>query len=72
MKQTPGTSKDSADKLVSGIKQKTRKHYLAEEKIRILLAGLRGDESISALCWRDGIAKSLGASDRRGLPQPGQ
>jgi transposase len=59
MKQTPGTSKDAADKLVRGIKRKTRKHYSAEEKIRIVLAGLRGEESISALCRREGIAESL-------------
>ncbi|MCR9191006.1 MAG: hypothetical protein NXH96_19785 [Alteromonadaceae bacterium] len=43
MKQTPGTSKDAADRLVRGIKRKTRKHYSAEEKIRIVLAGLRGE-----------------------------
>lgn len=38
---------------------KARKHYSAEEKIRIVLAGLRGEESISALCRREGIAESL-------------
>ena len=54
-----GTSKDAADKLVRGIKRKTRKHYSAEEKIRIVLAGLRGEESIAALCRREGIAESL-------------
>ena len=54
-----GTSKDAADKLVRGIKRKTRKHYSAEEKIRIVLAGLRGEESIAALCCREGIAESL-------------
>jgi transposase len=59
MNMTPGTSKDAADKLVRGIKRKTRKHYSAEEKIRIVLAGLRGEESISALCRREGIAESL-------------
>ena len=41
MNMTPGTSKGAADKLVRGIKQKTSKHYSAEEKIRIVLAGLR-------------------------------
>ncbi len=59
MNKTSGTSKDAADKLVRGIKRKTRKHYSAEEKIRIVLAGLRGEESISALCRRAGIAESL-------------
>ena len=37
----------------------TRKHYGAEEKIRIVLDGLRGEESIAALCRRAGIAESL-------------
>jgi transposase len=59
MKQTPGTSKDSADRLVKGIRRKARKHYSAEEKIRIVLAGLRGEESIAALCRCEGIAESL-------------
>ena len=59
MNKKSGTSKDAADKLVRGIKRKTRKHYSAEEKIRIVLAGLRGEESIAALCRREGIAESL-------------
>jgi transposase len=59
MNKRPGTSKDAADKLVRGIKRKTRKHYCAEEKIRIVLAGLRGEESIAGLCRREGIAESL-------------
>ena len=37
----------------------TRKQYSAEEKIRIVLAGLRGEESIAALCRREGISESL-------------
>ena len=40
MNKRSGTSKEAADKLVRGIKRKTRKHYSAEEKIRIVLAGL--------------------------------
>ena len=59
MRQESGLSKNAADKLVRGIKRKTRKHYSAEEKIRIVLAGLRGEESIAALCRREGIAESL-------------
>jgi transposase len=59
MKQTPGMSKDVADKLVRGIKRKTHKHYSGEEKIRIVLAGLRSEESIAAICRREGIAESL-------------
>ena len=59
MNKKPTTSKQAADKLVRGIKRKTRKHYSVEEKIRIVLAGLRGEESIAALCRREGIAESL-------------
>ena len=59
MRQKSGTSKQSADKLVKNIRRKTRQTYSAEEKIRIVLAGLRGEESISALCRREGIAESL-------------
>ncbi len=59
MNKKSGTSKEAADRLVRGIRRKTRKHYSAEEKIRIVLAGLRGEESIAALCRREGIAESL-------------
>jgi transposase len=59
LNKKPGTSKDAADKLVKNIRRKTRQTYSAEEKIRIVLAGLRGEESISALCRREGISDSL-------------
>jgi len=59
MMKKPETSKDAADKLVKNIRRKTRQTYSAEEKIRIVLAGLRGKESISVLCRREGIAESL-------------
>ena len=59
MNKRSATSKDAADRLVRGIKRKTRKHYSAEEKTRIVLAGLRGEESIAALCRREGTAESL-------------
>ena len=53
------TSKDAAEKVVKNIRRKTRQTYSAEEKIRIVLAGLRGEESICVLCRREGIAESL-------------
>ena len=59
MNKRSGTSKDAADKLIKGIRRKTRKQYSAEEKIRIVLAGLRGEDSIAALCRREGISESL-------------
>ncbi|MFY9347284.1 MAG: IS3 family transposase, partial [Orrella sp.] len=57
MTKKPQTSKESADKVVKNIRRKTRQTYSAEEKIRIVLAGLRGEESISVLCRREGIAE---------------
>ena len=44
---------------VRDIRRKTRKQYTAEEKIRIVVSGLRGEESIAALCRREGIAEGL-------------
>ena len=53
------TFKDPAERSVRDIRRKTRKQYSAGEKIRIVLSGLRGEESIAALCCREGIAESL-------------
>lgn len=52
-------SKEAAEKLVKNIRRRTSRKYSAEEKIRIVLTGLRGEESIAALCRREGIAESL-------------
>ena len=59
MTKKPQTSKETAKKVVKNIRRKTRQTYSAEEKIRIVLAGLRGEESISVPCRREGIAESL-------------
>lgn len=45
--------------MIKDIRRATRKHHSAEDKIRIVLEGLRGEESIAALCRREGIAESL-------------
>ncbi len=59
MRQRSMTAKDTADRTVRDIRRKTRKHRSVEEKIRIVLAGLRGEDSIAALCRQEGIAESL-------------
>ena len=53
------TKKAEAEKAVRDIRRATRKVHGAEEKIRIVLAGLRGEDSIAELCRREGIAQSL-------------
>ena len=50
---------ESAEKVVRDIQRKTRRRFSAEEKIRIVLEGLRGEESIAALCRREGLAPNL-------------
>ncbi len=59
MRQKPGTRKSHGEKVVKDIRRATRKQYSAEEKIRIVLDGLKGEDSIAELCRRDGIAQSL-------------
>jgi len=59
MRQKPGTSKSSVERIVKDIRRRTRKHHSAEEKIRIVLEGLRGEESIAGLCRREGVVTSL-------------
>ena len=59
MSQKPVTQRAAAEKVVKEIRRATRKQHSAEEKIRIVLEGLRGEESIAGLCRREGIAESL-------------
>ncbi len=59
MRQKSGTRTEPAEKVVRDIRRATRKQYSAEEKIRIVLSGLRGEDSIAELCRREGIAQSL-------------
>ena len=53
------TRKDSAEKTVRDIRRATRRNYSAEEKIRIVLEGLRGEDSIAELCRKEGINQNL-------------
>ena len=52
-------TKRPAEQVVKGIRRATRRHFSAEDKIRIVLDGLRGDDSIAELCRKEGIAQSL-------------
>ena len=53
------TKKRSAEKTVRGYPSIHRRHYSAEEKIRIVLEGLRGEDSIAELCRREGINSNV-------------
>src|SRR6516162_8534836 len=59
MKQKSGPEKAPAEQVVKDIRRQTRRQYSAEEKIRIVLEGLRGEENISELCRREGIVASM-------------
>ena len=59
MMKKPVTTKAPAEQVVKDIRRATRKLHSSEEKIRIVLSGLRGEDSIAELCRREGIAQSL-------------
>ncbi len=59
MRQKSETPNRSSEQLVKNIRRATRKQHSAEEKIRIVLDGLRGESSIAELCRREAIAESL-------------
>ncbi len=59
MRQKSGKLKEPAEKVVKDIRRATRKRHSSEEKIRIVLEGLRGEESIAELCRREGINQNL-------------
>ena len=59
MRQKSDSTAVTSENLVRDIRRATRKHHAAEEKIRIVLDGLRGETSIAELCRREGIAESM-------------
>ena len=59
MMKKPVTTKEPAEQVVKDIRRATRKLHSSEEKIRIVLSGLRGEDSIAELCRKEGIAQSL-------------
>nr|UXE44364.1 IS3 family transposase ISMex37 [uncultured bacterium] len=59
MRQKSGPVKEPATQVVKNIRRATRRHFSAEDKIRIVLEGLRGEDSIAELCRREGIVQNL-------------
>jgi transposase len=59
MRQTSTPAKEPAEQVVSDIRRATRRQFSAEEKIRIVLEGLRGEDSIAELCRRERISQNL-------------
>src|SRR5262249_14774387 len=72
MRQKSGPVEETATQVLKSIRRATRRHFSAEDKIRIVLEGLRGEDSIAELCRREGIVQNLylslveGLSSRRG------
>jgi transposase len=59
MRQKRTSEQSPSERVVRNIQRKTRKQYGAEEKIRIVLDGLRGEDSIAELCRQEGISQGL-------------
>ena len=59
MGQKSGPAKEPAEQVIKEIRRATRRQFSAEEKIRIVLSGLRGEDSIAELCRREGIVQNL-------------
>jgi transposase len=59
MRQKSVPARAPADQVVKDIRRATRRHFSAEDKIRIVLDGLRGEDSIAELCRREGIVQNL-------------
>lgn len=53
------SKKRSTTALISDLKRKTRRNYSSEEKIRIIIEGLRGETSIAGLCRKEGISQGI-------------
>jgi transposase len=62
MRQKSGPQQPAAEQVIKDIRRATRKHHSAEDNIRIGLDGLRGEDSIAAICRREGIAEGLSSS----------
>jgi transposase len=52
-------SREAVEKTVRDTKRRTRRHFGAEDKIRVILQGLRGEESIAEICRKEGLHQNL-------------
>lgn len=59
MRPKSSKAKKPAEQVVKDIRRAIRRHFSAEDKIRIVLDGLRGEDSIAELCRKEGFAQSL-------------
>ena len=64
MRQKTGPQTSAAEKTIKDIRRATRKHHSSEDKIRIVLEGLRGEESIAAICRREAGKTRLAGDDK--------
>lgn len=58
MRQKTERHQEAADRTIKDIRRHTRRKYTAEDKTRIVLSGLKGEDSIAELCRQEGIAQS--------------
>src|SRR5271155_3885947 len=59
MRSKIDTQSEEAEKAVRDIRRATRRHFSAEDKVRIVIAGLRGEDSVAELCRKEGINQNL-------------
>jgi transposase len=59
MRSKIDTQSEEAEKAVRDIRRATRRHFSAEDKVRIVIAGLRGEDSVTELCRKEGINQNL-------------
>lgn len=72
MRQEPGTANNPAEKVVKDIRRRTEKHHSAEERIRIVLDGLRGEDSIAEHSRRERIVTRRSSISRVSRPASAQ
>src|SRR5215467_7825389 len=72
MGQKSGPAKEPAEQVIREIRRSTRRQFSAEEEIRIVLSGLRGEDSIAELCRREGIVQNLYYRWSKEFPRAGK